>query len=117
MLKIDERTKKISLTRGDTAYLTFPLTDNTTGGLYQMNADDTLTLSIKKDFGEQQRVVLQKVSRGTNNIHIIPEDTKPLKFACYKYEVELAKSNGDVFTVIGAETQNKIPEFEILPEA
>ena len=117
MLKIDERTKKISLTRGDTAYLTFPLTDNVTGNSYQMGANDILTLSIKKDFGDQQKMALQKVSKGTNYIHIAPEDTKSLKFACYKYEVELTKANGDVFTIIGAETQNKIPEFEILPEA
>ena len=117
MLKIDERTNKIRLTRGDTAYLTFPLTDDVTGNPYLMGANDILTLNIKRDFGDQQKIALQKVSKGTNCVHITPEDTKSLKFGTYKYEVELTKANGDIFTIIGAETQSKIPEFEILPEA
>ena len=109
MLYIDERTNKISLTRGDTAYLEINIVDELVGGEYVMEENDILTLSVKKTVKDQE-ILLQNISKGSNTFHIEPEDTKGFDFSSYQYDVQLTKANGDVFTVI-------VPsKFEILPE-
>lgn len=97
----------IALTRGDTAYLTVPIEIN--GESYTMNAEDTLTLSVKSS-AKDEDYCFQCISTGENTIHIKPSDTAPLDFKKYKYDVQLNMSNGDVFTVIPFDI------FEVLPE-
>lgn len=109
MLHIDEATNKISLTRGDTAYITVPITDDISGKPYIMVASDTLTLTVKKRYTEEE-IKFQIVNTGTNMFHIKPEHTKDLDFTSYRYDIQLNKRNGDIFTVIEQST------FEILPE-
>ena len=105
MLYVDGTT--IRLTRGDTAYLTIPLTANE--GVYEMSSADTLTLSVKKNTRDYE-YLLQKVVKGFNTFHIQPDDTAELSFGKYTYDVQLNVSNGDVFTVIPPST------FEVLAE-
>lgn len=109
MLYIDGNTNKIRLTRGDTAYLTINIIDDATGEPYVMSAEDALALTVKKTVNDAT-ASFQKISTGTNAFHIEPEDTKSLEFSAYKYDVQLTKGNGDVFTVIAPST------FEIMPE-
>lgn len=97
----------IELTRGDTAYLTVPITIE--GEPYTMSADDRLTLSVKQNVKEDV-YCFQKVSVGNNVIHIEPADTKSMEFKKYKYDVQLNRANGDVFTVVPTDT------FEVLSE-
>lgn len=89
---------EIRLTRGDTAYLSVSLT-NRDGTPYIIQPDDTLTLSVKKGIGAVG-YALQKRAVGTEKIKLLPEDTAHLPFGQYKYDIQLAKSNGDIFTVI-----------------
>lgn len=99
---------KIKLTRGDTAFLTVPMT-TITGETYEMTSGDTLILSIKEnieDFG----YLLQKRSTGNNVIHIEPRDTKNIPFGKYKYDIQLNKENGDIYTLIDVDI------FEIMQE-
>ena len=109
MLRIDSRTNKVSLTRGDTAYLGINITDDIAGAEYTMAEGDEITLSVKKTV-EDAEALIQKVSKGTNTFHLLPEDTKSLAFGTYKYDIQLTKENGDVLTVI-------VPSpFEMMPE-
>lgn len=105
MLYIEGNT--IRLTRGDTAYITVPLT--TDDGVYEMHPTDTLTFSVKKNTREYN-YILQKVVNGTNAFHIQPDDTAKLDFGKYTYDVQLNVNNGDVFTVIPPSM------FEVLAE-
>lgn len=98
MLHIDEE-NKISLTRGDTAYLTVPIYNSVTEEEYILEPNDTLTLTCKRSVRETN-IVFQKVLTGSNVFHIIPEDTVGCEFKTYKYDVQLTMANGDVCTVI-----------------
>ena len=95
MLYIEGTT--IRMTRGDTVYLTVPLTSTTEA--YEMSSSDTLTLSVKKSERDTE-YLFQKVLTGSNAFHIEPADTAALAFGKYKYDVQLNTSDGDVYTVI-----------------
>lgn len=100
--------KTIRLTRGDTAYLTIPITTSI-GEEYVMSTEDTIKFSIKKNLNDEQYLV-HKTVVGSNELKIEPIDTKDLAFGKYKYDVELVTVSGDIFTLIDVST------FEILPE-
>lgn len=105
MLYIDGNT--IRLTRGDTAYLHIPL--STAEGTYEMDPEDTLTLSVKKSTRDTD-YIFQKVIKGNDVFHIEPSDTATSSFGKYIYDVQLCNGNGDIFTVIPPST------FEVLAE-
>lgn len=105
MLYIEGTT--IRMTRGDTVYLTVPLTTLTEA--YEMSSNDTLTLSVKKTVRDTE-YLFQKVSTGSNEFHIEPADTADLAFGKYLYDVQINTSYGDVYTVIPPST------FELLTE-
>lgn len=105
MLYIEGTT--IRMTRGDTVYLTVPLTSKTE--VYEMAQDDTLTLSVKKALRDTE-YKFQKVSTGSNEFHIEPADTAELAFGKYLYDVQLNTVNGDVFTVIPTSTIELLSE-------
>ena len=106
MLKISGN--KISLTRGDTARLTVNVTDDS-GNPYEIQNDDILTLSLKKNVKEVDYYMSKNIM-GSDTFHIEPKDTSMLNFGKYTYDVQLTTSDGDVYTVIPPS------EFEILPE-
>lgn len=99
---------KIALTRGDTAWLTVSVT-NDTGAAYEIQNGDTLTLSLKKSVKDAD-IVMSKTVVGTDTFHIKPEDTAELAFRKYVYDVQLTTFDRDVFTVVPPST------FEILSE-
>lgn len=99
----------IRLTRGDTARLTVPITNEMDNSIYEMDPNDTLAFTIKKNVKSDTSLV-QKICIGSNTFHIAPIDTEELSFGKYVYDVQLTKNNGDVYTVIEPKT------FEILPE-
>lgn len=99
MLHIDD-SGNISLTRGDTARLTVPITNEADGKEYAMQPGDTLTLTVKKSARDAEYMI-QKVVHGGNAFHIAPQDTSHLAFGRYKYDVQLATAGGDVYTVAG----------------
>lgn len=89
---------EIRLTRGDSAEITVELRDSN-GVEYELTADDKMTLSVKK-YIHSTDYVLQKVSKGTNVIKILPEDTKTCDFGKYFYDVQLDTADGEVYTII-----------------
>ncbi len=99
---------EIGLTRGDTARLTVSIT-NDAGEDYELQPEDTLTLSVKKAVTDAE-YALQKTIERTNIFYIEPQDTAGLEFGKYKYDVQLITANGEVYTIIEPST------FEILQE-
>lgn len=108
MLNVLEN-NEIQLTRGDTAWLTVNVTNDTGNDNYEIQNGDTLTLSLKKTVRDADSL-MEKVVLGTDTFHIEPKDTADLNFGKYKYDVQLTTEGGDVYTVIPPST------FEILPE-
>ena len=88
----------IELTRGDTAWLTVTIA-NDSGEAYTVQPGDVLTLSLKKKIDDEVPI-LQKTITGADTFHIQPKDTAKLAFGKYKYDVQLTTAAGDVFTVI-----------------
>lgn len=99
----------IRLTRGDTARLEITIVNSIDGDEYQLSAEDSLTLTIKKSVKDAEPLV-KKELQGENVFHIKPEDTAELSFRKYFYDVQLTRANGDVYTVIVPTT------FEIMKE-
>ena len=108
MLYID-KDNTIHLTRGDTARISVPITNEQTGAEYEMSKNDNLILTIKKRETDPN-VIVQKNIVGSNTFHIQPVDTKEMAFGKYVYDVQLTTELGDVYTVIAPST------FEILKE-
>ena len=103
---------EIQLTRGDTAYIEVSIDNTLADGStepYEVAANDTLTLSVKSSTDDTV-YRFQKTIVGSNLFHIEPEDTRNCEFGKYKYDVQLTKASGDVYTVI------EPTYFRVLPE-
>lgn len=89
----------IKLTRGDTAYLKVDIVNDLSGEPYEMDPNDTLTLTVKRTVKDTE-ICFQKTIKGSTEFKIEPEDTVHCSFAKYKYDVQLKRTNGDVHTVV-----------------
>lgn len=96
----------ISITRGDTGYITLALTKD--GEAYTMAAGDAAVLTVKKTVNDAAAVFAKTFA--DNNIVIAPSDTSRLEYGDYVYDVQLTLANGDVNTVIAPHV------FKILSE-
>lgn len=109
MLYINEN--RVRLTRGDSAYLTVPITNDDTNDEYIMAEDDILELTVRKTVKtESSPILLQKRTKGHNTFYFLPEDTEPLAYGPYKYDVQLTTAAGDVYTIIEPH------DFELMTE-
>lgn len=97
MLELEDNIVK--LTRGDTAYLTVPITNETTKETYTMAEGDTLTMSCKRRLTDTQ-YTFQKEVVGNNTFTLQPSDTNGAEFGNHIYDVQLTTASGEVFTVI-----------------
>lgn len=109
MLTID-KDNTIHLTRGDTARLLIDRAANlATGKDYEFKPTDVVEMAVKKSVCDETALIRKSVSGG-EAIHILPEDTKPLAFGRYVYDVQLTTAEGDVYTVVTLAT------FEVTKE-
>ena len=99
----------IQLTRGDTARFNLTIKNNVSQTDYEIQPDDTLTMSIKKSVRDVDPVVQLNI-KGSSVFHIHPSDTSDLAFGKYLYDVQITTGDGDVYTVIGPTT------FELMKE-
>lgn len=91
----------ISLTRGDTAYLSLDLTD-ALGEPFVGSEDDTKVLTVRKAVGG---TLAFAITVGLDEaFKITPEMTKELDYGRYVYDIQVNLSNGDVFTVVAKNT-------------
>ena len=91
----------IRLTRGDSLRVTVGITQD--GETYTPSEGDSIRFALKKDFNDLNPLVIRNIPIDTLQLILIPEDTKPLDFGKYWYDIELTKADGTVDTFIGPE--------------
>ena len=96
---VNDRTNGISLTRGDTFKAKVSIIDSE-GAAYVPNEGDKIRFAMKKNYDDEEPLLLINIPIDTMILEITPEDTKSLEFGKYVYDVELTKANGDVDTFI-----------------
>ena len=107
---------KIYLTRGDTFYAT--VTMRRENQEYTPQAGDSLRFVLKRAdmvsnqsaYKDTRPLIDIPIPTETCVLKIDSEETKPLKFGNYVYDIELTYANGDVDTFINN------AEFELIPE-
>ena len=92
---------KIHLTRGDTLRVTVNISQD--GEAYVPVVGDSVRFALKRDLDDPNPLILRDIPIDTLQLILVPEDTKPLDFAKYWYDVELTKNDGTVDTFIGPE--------------
>ena len=89
----------ITLTRGDTLYLTVLMTKN--GVSYAPVEGEKVRFAMKKKIDDEEPLILKDIPIDTMTLKLAPEDTKTLKYGSYKYDIEYTSVDGDVDTFIG----------------
>lgn len=89
----------ITLTRGDTLYLTVLMTKN--GVSYTPVEGEKVRFAMKKKIDDEEPLILKDIPIDTMTLKLVPEDTKTLKYGSYKYDIEYTSVDGDVDTFIG----------------
>lgn len=101
MLKINGY--KISLTRGDSAYITLEI--HTNNGLYELNDGDIVRVQVR-DIPNTGELLFEGnidiMPDGEIIWHIIPSQTSALEVKTYYWDAQLQTPNGDIFTFIPA---------------
>ena len=111
MIKIDQETQWIYMTRADSENIVFGAVDKLTGDPYIPKNKDRLIFSAAKKVGDEPLVEIVNEMDGDAeafwNIRFDPEDTENLVFGKYAYDVELQIRNSttgeleDRKTIIG----------------
>lgn len=108
MLKINEKTNLISLTRGDSCYVQLQILDHT-GEPHQLQDNEIVSCYFRTTpntgdlafKGTIQRNVSEEISddKGIVLLYIKPEDTRPLQVKKYYWDAQITYSDqADVFT-------------------
>lgn len=97
----------ISLVRGDTAVFDIPLVNVDDEGHetpYTPQEGEKLRFAMSTKFGSSREevLILKNIPISTLVLKIEPEDTKPLAFGKYKYDIEFTDIAGNVTTVLEA---------------
>lgn len=103
MFKINEKTNKIYLTKGDNAQLKVKVFDNA-GKERQLFDDDTITLTVRKT-ADSAVALTKTANKGV--IDFIPDDTNSLAVGTYIYDIQLTTFGGKIYTIV------PIANFEI----
>ena len=96
MFIIENDSKKIILTRGDTASMLVTV-KTIDGSDYSLTAGDTITLTVRKT--PDSEIAIQKVADENQYITIFPEDTSSLNAGLFCYDVQL-KSGDNIYTIV-----------------
>lgn len=92
LFEIDARTNKITLTRGDTAYLQIELQN------YKAQEGDVLILTVGED---EHNTLFQTTTSATSGMFIIePEATKEAECGRYLYDIQLNTVDDEIATVV-----------------
>ena len=107
--QINNRTKEIELTRGDTLKVKIDIFIN--DEIYTPRPEDSLSFSMKTTYNTSKLLVHKDIPIDTCILHLEPQDTKGLRFGEYVYDIQITFANGDVNTFISGTFKLK-PEVE-----
>lgn len=104
---INNKTKQIQLTRGDTLKLKVNiLVDNQE---YVPDAEDYIRFAMKSSYDSSKVLIDKQIPTDTLILHLQPNETKRFPFGRYVYDIQITFANGDVDTFIKG-------EIELTPE-
>lgn len=109
MYQVNNKTKEIELTRGDTLKVKIDIFIN--GEEYAPRPEDSLRFAMKSAYNTSKLLVHKDISVNNCILHLEPEDTKRLRFGEYVYDIQITFANGDVNTFISGKFKLK-PEVE-----
>ena len=89
----------IRLTRGDTLKLKINIFSSD-GSAYTPKDTDVIRFAMKKGYDDTTPLILKTIPNNTLILQLDPDDTKPLDFGKYVYDVELTNEFGEVDTFI-----------------
>ena len=96
---LDVNGTTISLTRGDTAQISVGMVD-VNGDEYTPQEGDVVRFAVKHRYTDTHPVISKVVPNDTMMLVISPEDTKPLIFGEYVYDMQITYADGQVDTFI-----------------
>lgn len=106
---VNNTTKEIELTRGDTLKVKIDIFIN--GEEYIPRPEDSLRFAMKNTYNTSKLLVHKDISVNDCILHLEPQDTKRLRFGEYVYDIQITFANGDVNTFISGKFKLK-PEVE-----
>ena len=96
MFRINQKTHKISLTKGDNASFKVNIME-ANGQIRQLFDDDIITLTVRKTANSD--IAFTKTAEN-GVINLVPTDTKSLAAGTYVYDIQLTTFGGNVYTII-----------------
>lgn len=104
---INNKTKRITLVRGDSLHLKINIYIDKEP--YTPEIGDTVRFAMKQTYQSNKVLIHKNIPIDTMELYLEPSDTKRLSFGKYVYDIEITFDNGDVDTFISG-------EFELAPE-
>lgn len=89
----------IELTRGDSLFLRVSL-KNKDGTSYVPEAGDVVRFAMKKKYTDAECLINKPFPTETMVLELEPNDTKPLQFGTYDFDIEIRDANNHVETPI-----------------
>lgn len=90
---------EITLTRGDTLRALITIYDSE-GNPFTPSEGDEIRFAAKRNYSSSEVVINKEIPINTLLLQLDPEDTKPLSFKPYVYDIQYTHSNGDIDTFI-----------------
>ena len=109
MLEIKGTT--ISLTRGDSMRVHIDLKYRN-GDPYVETSGDSIRFALKRRYKDETVLIEKAIPTDTLMLSLDPEDTKPLSFGDYVYDIEMTHADGFVDTFIDKATFKITEEVE-----
>ena len=101
MLKVKGTT--VTHTRGDTANLLVTIMKELPDGTkepYIPEEGDEVRFALSDHYDDDNPLILKDIPIDTMVLHLDPEDTEPIEFGEYVYDIQLTTSDGYVDTFI-----------------
>lgn len=90
--EMDEVTKNIRITRGDTGRKLCTLKMDKVP--YEMQEGDEIHFGVKADYEDDECLIAKTYTQNPFILSIEPPDTKPLEFGTYRFDLEFVAANG-----------------------
>ena len=89
----------ITLTRGDTLKIQISIF-KPDGDPYIPEPEDVIRFAMKKNYDDPNPLILKIIPNDTLILTLDTQDTKPLEFGKYVYDIQLTNGSGEVDTFI-----------------